>query len=129
MVLSSAWVFVATVSRFRFAAFNVFWLFNLVSVGLCTAATYHAPYQLWRFPVHWVFYTLIMVSANLLAAQFVLPLTAGNIIRSSLAGALNAMGAAFVTAIDLMTGEVDEATGLLKNRSGVSKGAMSVWDS
>lgn len=116
--LTCGWVFIATLSRFRFVKYNVFWLFNLVSLGLTVSANYRTHYPLWKFPVHWLYYGFIAVGAGMLASQFVFPVLAGNIIRAALGRSLRAVGSAFARAIELMTGEVDEATGLLAQRSG-----------
>ncbi|KAK2080116.1 hypothetical protein QBZ16_002512 [Prototheca wickerhamii] len=126
--LTCGWVFIATLSRFRFVKYNVFWLFNLVTLGLTVSANYRTHYPLWKFPVHWLYYGFIAVGGGMLASQFVFPVLAGNIIRAALGRSLRAVGSAFARAIELMTGEVDEATGLLAQRSGDTAGVSALYD-
>ncbi|KFM23698.1 hypothetical protein F751_0912 [Auxenochlorella protothecoides] len=118
LCLSGAYVMAATILRFRFKTYSLFWLINLVTTGLSVAANYHTLAPYWKFPVHWLYYTLICCSTNLLVAMLVLPQTAGNVIRGSLAGGLVSLGQTFIVAIDQMTDEIDPDSGLLKARSG-----------
>ncbi|KAL6769893.1 hypothetical protein ACKKBG_A32775 [Auxenochlorella protothecoides x Auxenochlorella symbiontica] len=118
LCLSGAYVMAATILRFRFKKYSLFWLINLVTTGLSVAANYHTLAPYWKFPVHWLYYTLICCSTNLLVAMLVLPQTAGNVIRGSLAGGLVSLGQTFIVAIDQMTDEIDPDSGLLKARSG-----------
>lgn len=77
LCLSGAYVMAATILRFRFKTYSLFWLINLVTTGLSVAANYHTLAPYWKFPVHWLYYTLICCSTNLLVAMLVLPQTAG----------------------------------------------------
>lgn len=119
MSFTGAFVFFATLFRFRFRKYNLFWLMCMVSVALGVGANTRQGAILWKFPVYWIYYALIASAVLALTGLLVLPHTAGRVIRGSLAAALESLGGAIVVGFGIMSGEVDESTGLLKARSGV----------
>lgn len=132
LCLSAVVVFVHTVMRFRFRRYNQFWMLSIVALALTIGVSYHAPYALYRFAVHWMWYAILSSAALLVVMTVVLPLPAGGAVRGALAAALRELGRAMAAGLDLMTGELDAETGLLAACSGDTSARVGIdgglWD-
>ena len=128
--LSSAIVFVNTVLRFRYApVHNQFWMFSIVAIALTIAPAYHpvpvspgaAPPEIpaiWDYFVHWIYYALLASVTMLIVMTFIVPRTAGSVIRGALAAGFEGLASTVELGVEVLTGEVDAATGRLAARSG-----------
>ncbi|PSC68341.1 Photosystem I reaction center subunit chloroplastic [Micractinium conductrix] len=118
VLLSAGLQFWCTVMRFRRLQHTLAWQFASLTFALTTAGSYHAREDMWKFTCFWWAYSAIGGAVAFLCATFVLPITAGSIVRRQLAGGLGATAEVLNRALDLMTGEVAPDSGLLAAASG-----------
>ena len=111
--------FVITVFRFRYPIRKGVFLFMSILFTIPAVAGYHMEHKLYKLTLYWWIYLAIGGTVNCLVTAFVLPVTAGGVVRLRLAAALKSTADVAQRALDIMTGEVAPDTGLLAAASGV----------
>ncbi|KAL4422137.1 hypothetical protein ABPG77_006826 [Micractinium sp. CCAP 211/92] len=118
VLLSAAVMFLSTVFRFRYKSATLVWMFFGLTYAITTAASYHAQSKQWKFTVFWFAYSAVGGAVAYLCATFVLPVTAGAIVRRRLAAGLELTSDALRQLVELVTGDVSPDSGLLAAASG-----------
>ncbi|KAL4458444.1 hypothetical protein ABPG75_013309 [Micractinium tetrahymenae] len=116
--ISAVVMFLSTVFRFRYKSVTLVWQFFSLTYAITTAASYHAQSRQWEFTLFWFAYSGIGGAVAYLCATFVLPVTAGAIVRRRLAAGLELTADALRQLVELIAGDVSSDSGLLAAASG-----------
>jgi hypothetical protein len=112
-LLSAVTIFCLTAMRFTHTAHATFHSSAGLTFAISTAVTYHTLTNMWKFPMFLLAYAALGDVVGYLCATFVLPITAGDMVRRRLAAGLQHTCEVLQRCLEISTGEVAPDTGLL----------------
>eukprot|EP00887_Chlorella_sp_A99_P005115 scaffold25.g5115.t1 len=120
VAFGSICIFGITLVRFRYRQHTIACIAAGLGVAIPPAGIYHTTnmHQLWQLPLYWYVFGTVPAVFIVLVGTFVLPVPTGGVVRRRLAKVLRNTGAIVTLAVDLLTSELDPATGCLAAATG-----------